>query len=116
MKFQELNISDEIKKAVKDLGYEEATPIQEKSIPAIMEGKDVIGFSQTGSGKTASFGIPAIELVDMTMNKKLNQVLILCPTRELALQAAEELRKFCKIHKRIKCSIYIRRAEHRKTV
>lgn len=96
MKFQELNISDEIKKAVKDLGYEEATPIQEKSIPAIMEGKDVIGFSQTGSGKTASFGIPAIELVDMTMNKKLNQVLILCPTRELALQAAEELRKFAK--------------------
>ena len=61
-----------------------------------MEGKDVIGFSQTGSGKTASFGIPAIELVDMTMNKKLNQVLILCPTRELALQAAEELRKFAK--------------------
>lgn len=47
MKFQGLNISDEIKKAVKDLGYEEATPIQEKSIPAIMEGKDVIGFSQT---------------------------------------------------------------------
>ena len=81
---------------LEDLGYEEATPIQEKSIPAIMEGKDVIGFSQTGSGKTASFGIPAIELVDMTMNKKLNQVLILCPTRELALQAAEELRKFAK--------------------
>ena len=96
MKFQELNISEEIKKAVNDLGYEEATQLKEKSIPAIMEGKDVIGFSQTGSGKTASFGIPAIELVDMTMNKKLNQVLILCPTRELALQAAEELRKFAK--------------------
>ena len=116
MKFQELNISDEIKKAVKDLGYEEATPIQEKSIPAIMEGKDVIGFSQTGSGKTASFGIPAIELVDMTMNKKIKSGSYTMPNKRISIAGSRRIKKICKIHKRIKCSIYIRRAEHRKTV
>ena len=66
------------------MGYEEATTIQAQSIPIIMSGKDVIGQAQTGTGKTAAFGIPAIELVD-TRVSRLTQVLILCPTRELAV-------------------------------
>lgn len=93
--FTELEISKEVKKAVKDLGFEEATAIQTLTIPLIMSGRDVIGHSQTGTGKTAAFGIPAVELVDVK-DKKNVQVLIVCPTRELAVQACEEIRKFAK--------------------
>ena len=60
-KFEDLNLSIEIQKAVKDMGFEEATPIQTQSIPVIMEGRDVLGQAQTGTGKTASFAIPIIE-------------------------------------------------------
>lgn len=93
--FTDLEISKEVKRAVKDLGFEEATAIQTATIPLIMAGRDVIGHSQTGTGKTAAFGIPAIELVDVK-DKKNVQVLIVCPTRELAVQACEEIRKFAK--------------------
>lgn len=96
MNFQDLNLTEELKRAVADAGYTETTEIQEKSIPLILEGKDIIGFSQTGSGKTAAFGLPAIEMVNFDENPKLTQVLILCPTRELAMQGAEELQKFSK--------------------
>ncbi|MFP4698284.1 MAG: DEAD/DEAH box helicase [Eubacteriales bacterium] len=94
IKFEELNISEPIKQAVEDMGFEEATPIQTKSIPKLLEGRDIIGQAQTGTGKTASFGIPILEKVD-PKNKKM-QAVILCPTRELALQVAEEMRKLSK--------------------
>lgn len=97
LKFFELDLSPEIKKAVADLGFEEATPIQSLAIPHILDGKDVTGQAQTGTGKTAAFGIPVLEMVDPE-NKKL-QAVILCPTRELAIQVAEELRKLSKYQK-----------------
>ncbi len=76
------------------MGFEEPTPIQSQSIPYIMEGRDVIGQAQTGTGKTAAFGIPALEMVNSKSKK--TQVLVLCPTRELANQVAEELNKLGK--------------------
>jgi len=100
LQFSELNISEEIKKAVEDMGYEEATAIQTATIPLIMQGRDVIGHSQTGTGKTAAFGIPAIQACDPS--SKNVQVLILCPTRELAMQACDEIRKFGKYMQGIK--------------
>ena len=101
MQFNELNLSQELLMAVDDLGFEEMTEIQEKSIPLLLEGADVIGRSNTGTGKTAAFGIPAIESI--TESRKV-QVLILCPTRELAMQACEELKKFSKYKKWVKTS------------
>lgn len=83
-----------MKKAIADMGFEEATPIQTKAIPVVLEGKDIIAQAPTGTGKTCAFGIPAIENIDPN-NHKI-QVLILCPTRELAIQIAEELRNLCK--------------------
>jgi len=100
LKFKELDISSPIKKAVLDMGFEEATPIQSLAIPCVMEGKDVIGQAQTGTGKTAAFGIPILEIVDP--DDKDLQAVILCPTRELAIQVAEELRKLSKYLKKIK--------------
>ncbi len=73
------------------IGFEEATPIQSAAIPPLMAGADVVGQSQTGSGKTAAFAIPAIERVDAAL--AATQVIILCPTRELAMQVAEEVAK-----------------------
>lgn len=100
MKFNELNLSEKLLKALQDIGYDETTEIQEKSIPKIMNGNDIIGLSQTGTGKTAAFGIPAIENVDVK-NKK-TQILILAPTRELACQITDELRKFTKYTENLK--------------
>ena len=89
--FTELGLSPELLKAVAKVGYEEASPIQGEAIPVLLNGSDVFGQSQTGSGKTAAFAIPAIELVDPAL--RAPQVLILCPTRELAVQVAEEVSK-----------------------
>jgi ATP-dependent RNA helicase DeaD len=89
--FAELGLAPEILKAIERMGFEEASPIQSEAIPILLEGADVVGQSQTGSGKTAAFGIPAIQLVDA--NVRAPQVLILCPTRELAVQVAEEIAK-----------------------
>jgi ATP-dependent RNA helicase DeaD len=94
LKFTELNLSNEIIKAVSDLGFEEATPIQSLAIPKVMTGLDIIVQSQTGTGKTAAFGIPVLEKID-SKNKKV-QAIILCPTRELAIQVSEELKLFSK--------------------
>lgn len=91
--FTELGLSEPIMRAIADIGYEEATPIQTQAIPLIMSGRDVIGQSQTGTGKTAAFSIPAIENI-MKNRGKGTQVLILCPTRELAVQACDEIHKF----------------------
>lgn len=93
--FNSLNISQEVIKAVTEMGYENPTEIQEKSIPLILEGFDVIGRSHTGTGKTAAFGIPAVEAVDIHDNEGV-QILVLCPTRELAMQSCEEIKKFSK--------------------
>lgn len=98
-KFEDMEISKEIKKAVADMGFEEASPIQSETIPLIMQGYDVVGQAQTGTGKTAAFGIPSLEMVEN--NKKLQEVII-CPTRELAVQVAEELKKLSKYKKEIK--------------
>ncbi|MTI67034.1 MAG: DEAD/DEAH box helicase [Firmicutes bacterium] len=100
VKFNELNLSKQLERAIQDMGFEEATPIQSKSIPKLMEGLDVIGQAQTGTGKTASFGIPILEKVN-TKDKNV-QALILCPTRELAIQVSEEIRRLGKYKKGIK--------------
>jgi ATP-dependent RNA helicase DeaD len=89
--FKELGLSPEVLKAVDKMGFEEASPIQTAVIPLLLEGRDVVGQSATGSGKTAAFGIPAVERIDPAMKKV--QALILCPTRELAVQVAEEMAK-----------------------
>lgn len=95
MQFTQLNLSPEVLRAIDELGYIQPTPIQEKSIPVLLEGKDVIGRSHTGTGKTAAFGIPAIERISRD-NIKTVQVLIMCPTRELAMQACTEIERFSK--------------------
>ena len=86
--FADLGLSPELLQAVGKLGYEQPSPIQAEAIPLIMAGKNMIGQSMTGSGKTAAFGIPAVEMVDA--KEHATQVLILCPTRELAVQVSEE--------------------------
>ena len=94
MKFEELQLDDRIMRAITDMGFEEASPIQAKAIPVQMEGLDIIGQAQTGTGKTAAFGIPLLQKID-PKNKKL-QAIALCPTRELAIQVAEEIRNLAK--------------------
>ena len=92
--FSELSLTPAIRRAVEAMGFETATDIQAQSIPLIQSGCDVIGRSQTGTGKTVAFGIPALEAIDTTSElRHAVQVLILCPTRELAVQACEEIRK-----------------------
>ena len=97
LNFSDLGLSPEILKAVADLGFEQASPIQSAAIPVLMEGHDVVGQSQTGSGKTAAFAIPAIEIC--AAQDRSVQVLIMCPTRELAMQVADEVHKLS-VHKR----------------
>jgi len=98
--FTELGLSPELLKAVVQMGYEEATHIQSQAIPALLSGADVVGQSQTGSGKTAAFALPAIEKVDVRL--RAPQVLILCPTRELAVQVAEEVAKLASFKKGVR--------------
>lgn len=94
VRFEDLQLDDRILRAVADMGFEEASPIQVKSIPVQLEGVDMIGQAQTGTGKTAAFGIPLLQKID-PKNKKL-QAVALCPTRELAIQVAEEIRSLAK--------------------
>lgn len=94
IRFEELDLDARILRAITDMGFEEASPIQAQSIPLELEGLDVIGQAQTGTGKTAAFGIPLLQKVD-PQNKKL-QAMILCPTRELAIQVSEEIRRLAK--------------------
>jgi ATP-dependent RNA helicase DeaD len=98
--FNELNLSKELHRAIAEMGFEEATPIQSQSIHHILGGRDIIGQAQTGTGKTCAFGIPAVEMID-SENEKI-QVLVLCPTRELAIQTAEELKNVSKYKKGLK--------------
>lgn len=94
IKFEELNIDEKILKAVMDMGFEQASPIQAKAIPIILQGRDIVGQAQTGTGKTAAFGIPLLQKIDR--KSKNLQAVVLCPTRELAIQVAEEIRKLAK--------------------
>ncbi|HJC46814.1 MAG TPA: DEAD/DEAH box helicase [Candidatus Lachnoclostridium pullistercoris] len=94
IRFEEMELNGKILKAVRDMGFEEPSPIQARAIPLQREGKDIIGQAQTGTGKTAAFGIPLLEKVD-PKSKKL-QAIALCPTRELAIQVAEEIRRLAK--------------------
>lgn len=94
--FSQLELDPRIEKAVEAMGFDAATPIQAQVIPLIRAGADVIAKSQTGTGKTAAFGIPALEAIDTAEEKPTIQALILCPTRELAQQAGEELRKLAR--------------------
>ncbi|MBE5937652.1 MAG: DEAD/DEAH box helicase [Lachnospiraceae bacterium] len=100
MTYEQSGLDPRILRAVAELGFESMTPIQQQAIPVFLEGKDLIGQAQTGTGKTAAFGIPILQKVDP--DTKGLQALVLCPTRELAIQAAEEIRKFGKYMEGIK--------------
>ena len=92
--FHDLDINPKIKKAIDDLKYETMTPIQEKAIPIVLAGKDLLGMAQTGTGKTAAFAVPLLNKIDAT--SKVVQALVLCPTRELAIQVTREMKKMYK--------------------
>lgn len=94
IRFEDLGLYPEIERAVCFMGFEEASPIQAKAIPAMLSGRDIIGQAQTGTGKTAAFGIPLLQKIS-AKNKKL-QAIVLCPTRELAIQVADEIRNLAK--------------------
>jgi len=96
LSFSALSLSPNLLKAVAGLGYEHMTPIQAASIPALLEGRDLIGQSQTGSGKTAAFALPILERV--SLKTRSLSALVLCPTRELSAQVARELRKLGQGH------------------
>lgn len=100
MKFEELNIDERILRAIEDMGFEETSPIQTQAIPAVCEGIDVVGQAQTGTGKTAAYTIPMLMKINPQIKKP--QAIVLCPTRELAVQVAEEIRKLAKYMSDIK--------------
>ncbi|MFR6495967.1 MAG: DEAD/DEAH box helicase [Ruminococcus sp.] len=104
MRFEELNLSAPLLEAIAQLDFTEMTEIQEKAIPLLLEGKDVIGKSNTGTGKTAAFSIPILEQMGQMPQEERRNVcaLILCPTRELAMQACDEIRKFSRFQRQIK--------------
>lgn len=89
--FSEFGLDAKVVRAITEMGFEESTPIQEQTIPLALEGKDLIGQAQTGTGKTAAFGIPLINRIDVAEERIV--ALIMCPTRELAIQVAEEISK-----------------------
>jgi ATP-dependent RNA helicase DeaD len=97
LSFHELSLSNELLQAVDEMGFVEASPIQSQAIPVLMEGHDVIGQAQTGTGKTAAFGIPLLEMLDTRV--KATTALVMCPTRELAVQVAQEIKKLAKYKK-----------------
>ncbi|HLP11859.1 MAG TPA: DEAD/DEAH box helicase, partial [Flavobacteriales bacterium] len=95
MTFSELGLKDEILKAVNDLGFTEPTPIQQEAIPAIIQGTaDLVGLAQTGTGKTAAFGLPLLNLIDERIS--ITQGIVVCPTRELCLQITNDLKNYSK--------------------
>ena len=94
LKFTNLDVKPEILKAVAFMGFEEMSPIQVRAIPAALEGRDLVGQAQTGTGKTAAFGIPILQRINPKLRKP--QAIVLCPTRELAIQVAGEIRRLAK--------------------
>ena len=99
-RFEEFDLDSKILRAITEMGFEQPSPIQAKAIPEILAGKDIVGQAQTGTGKTAAFGIPLLQMIN-TKDKNL-QALVLSPTRELAIQIAEEFRKLSKFSHGIK--------------
>lgn len=99
-KFEELELNSSILRAVEEMGFEQMSPIQAKAIPVLLTGKDIIGQAQTGTGKTAAFGIPLLNKINP--KEKHLQAIVLCPTRELAIQVAEEIRKLANFMHAIK--------------
>lgn len=97
LRFEEMNLSDEVQRAISEMGFEEASPIQSQAIPIVLDGRDMIGQAQTGTGKTAAFGIPIIE--KCIIQDRSVQALVLCPTRELSIQVAEEIGRLAKFKK-----------------
>ncbi len=93
-------LDERIVRAIREMGFDKLTPIQEQAIPCLLQGEDIIGQAQTGTGKTAAFGIPALQKIDPDLRKL--QTIVLCPTRELAMQAAEEIRRIAKYMQGIK--------------
>jgi ATP-dependent RNA helicase DeaD len=105
IKFSELLLSEEAMKSIAEMGFENATPIQAQAIPEMLLGHDLIGQAQTGTGKTAAFGLPIIDTIDLSSRNV--QALILCPTRELCVQITEEIEKMSKYKKGVNLlSIY----------
>lgn len=103
--FENLYLSAELRRAVDDMGFKEMTDIQSQAIPLIRTGSDVIGRSQTGTGKTVAFAIPALETLDT--EKQGVQIIVLCPTRELAMQGAGEIKKLSRFMNGVKvCDVY----------
>ena len=98
--FEGLGLNENLVKAVHDLGFTTPTPIQQKAIPILLSGTtDFVGLAQTGTGKTAAFGLPLLQLIEP--EKKYPQALIVCPTRELCLQICSDLQEFKKYSKNI---------------
>lgn len=100
VKYSESSLDSRIIRAVAEMGFDDMTPIQSQAIPVLLEGKDIIGQAQTGTGKTAAFGIPLVQSVNP--EDRWVQAIVLCPTRELAIQAANEIRRFSKFMSSIK--------------
>lgn len=100
MNFEDLDISDKIKKAIEDMGFARLTPIQEKAIPRALKGSDVIGQAQTGSGKTIAYAIPVLSKIFVP--DRSPQAIVLCPTRELCMQVASEISKLAANIKKLK--------------
>ena len=90
--FQDLSLTEPVLKALADVGYEIPTPIQARTIPLVLEGRDVLGQAQTGTGKTAAFALPLLSRIDV--KRREVQVLVLAPTRELAIQVAEAFQRY----------------------
>ena len=92
--FRDLGLSDPLLKALDDVGYETPSPIQALTIPPLLEGHDLVGQAQTGTGKTAAFALPLLTKIDV--RKNIPQLLVLTPTRELAIQVAEAFQRYAK--------------------
>jgi ATP-independent RNA helicase DbpA len=105
VEFSSLDISQDLLEVVKELGFESMTPIQAQSIPPLLQGKDLVGQSKTGSGKTAAFAIPILEKI--RLDQKDVQALILCPTRELCAQVAREIRRLGRRHQGLQVLILV---------
>ena len=102
--FNSLGLPENLLSAVTAIGFSSATDIQAKTIPPLLEGKDVLGEAQTGTGKTAAFGLPALAKIDTSIRKP--QLMVLAPTRELAMQVAEAIESFGKNMKGLRCISY----------
>lgn len=111
IRFEDLELDAKIMRAITDMGFEAASPIQGQAIPLELQGLDIIGQAQTGTGKTAAFGIPLLQKID-PKNKK-PQAIILCPTRELAIQVSEEIRRLAKYMHGVKVLPDLRRTGDR---